>query len=144
MEKLRAFCLTAQPLGGRAATQGHGAWCSSCSSQSHTANDGQVLHGGHGILSRFSFPPSSASLFLSLISFLSLLFSPSFLLSFFLLSSSFPSFLPFSFPPVSFNLLLYCFIYFVSVFSLDKPGPTVHYCRIAGLSSRAQTFILTL
>lgn len=59
--------------------QGHGVWCSSCSSQSRTAKDGQVLHGGPGILSRFSFFPSLASPFLSLISFLSFLLSPSFL-----------------------------------------------------------------
>lgn len=92
---------------------------------------------------QFLHSPSLSSSFLALISFLSFLLfllpsfflSPFFLVLFFL-SSSFPS-------TFIFNRPFYCFTYFVIFFSLDKPGQTMDHYRTVGLSSRAQTFLLT-
>lgn len=133
MEKLRTFCLTAQPLGGRAGMQVHGACCSVFSSQSSTTKDCQVLRGGLIIHSSFSLSPALSSSFLSLIFFPS--FSFSFIYSFFHLSSSFP--LPsFSLPPFfPLLFLILCFTCFVIfIFSLGRPGQTIDNCRRMGLS----------
>lgn len=129
MEKLRAFCLTAQPLGGRAGTQGHGAWSSRSSQSPYSQGRPSASWRPRNPFQVFFFP--FLGFFIPITHLLSFLPSFSFLSSFLL---------PCSFTSASFNLLFYCFIYFVSFFSLDKPGPTVHYCRTAGLRLLFQPF----